>query len=79
MENVPPYATRINLKIQLMKPAQLAIHFVEDAMFQSRLLSILRVLILAAIAPELLVFRLFTAQLPVTALANQGSILTRQL
>jgi hypothetical protein len=79
MENVPPYATRINLKILLMKPAQLAIHFVEDAMFQSSLLLILRVLILAAIAPELQVFLLFTAQLPVTALANQGSILTRQL
>jgi len=48
-------------------------------MFQSSLLLILRVLILAAIAPELQVFLLFTAQLPVTALANQGSILTRQL
>jgi hypothetical protein len=79
MENALLYATRINMKILQMKPAQLAIHFAEDAMFQNSLLLILKVLILAVIAPELLAFRLYSAHLPVTALANQGSILTRQL
>ncbi len=80
MANAQLFAIRINMRIPLMKPAPLATHFAEVAMFQVRPLlevSILLVLTLAHSALELQVCQWSIALQWATVLANLGSIMTQ--